>query len=245
MRRINIFNVSMDVATIDETVDFISDRISKGKFTQHVVVNVAKLVNVQKDNILSESVNGCDIINIDGMGVVWAARLLGHYVPERVAGIDLFIRLVGMAEIKKIPIFLLGADEVILDRVVCVISKKYRSIDIAGFHHGYFWNDEERVVTMIKKSGAKMLFVAISSPLKENFINKWRNKLGVTFVMGVGGTFDVIAGHVNRAPIWMQQAGLEWMYRVFQEPRRMWRRYLTTNSRFAVMLFGAWVRRRG
>ncbi|GGI98696.1 hypothetical protein GCM10007978_40640 [Shewanella hanedai] len=89
---------------------------------------------------------------------------------------------------------------------------------------------------MIRQSGAKLLFVAITSPKKENFINKWQDKLGVDFVMGVGGTFDVVAGKVKRAPLWMQKYGLEWLYRVIQEPGRMWKRYLVTNTKFAWLI---------
>jgi N-acetylglucosaminyldiphosphoundecaprenol N-acetyl-beta-D-mannosaminyltransferase len=103
-------------------------------------------------------------------------------------------------------------------------------------HHGYFWDDEEQVVEMIRRSSARLLFVAITSPKKENFINRWKDRLGVDFVMGVGGTFDVVAGKVRRAPVWMQRSGLEWAYRVAQEPRRMWKRYFTTNTKFALML---------
>lgn len=88
----------------------------------------------------------------------------------------------------------------------------------------------------IRASGAQLLFVAITSPKKENFINRWRDQLGVSFVMGVGGTFDVMAGKVKRAPRWMQRRGLEWLYRVIQEPRRMWRRYLVTNAKFGGLL---------
>jgi len=243
MKRIYVFDCPMDVATIDETVDYISDRMDRDKFTQHVVVNVAKIVNMQGDDYLSESVKNCDIINIDGMGVVWAARLLGYDIPERVAGIDLFHNLLARAAQRHIPIFLLGAERGVIERTAQVVANRYPGLDIAGFHHGYFWQEEERVVELISKSGAKMLFVAISSPLKENFINKWRDKLGVTFVMGVGGSFDVVAGRVSRAPQWMQRMGLEWVFRVLQEPRRMWKRYLVTNSRFALMLLDAWRRR--
>ena len=116
------------------------------------------------------------------------------------------------------------------------MKENHPNLNIAGTHHGYFWDDEEAVVNRIKESGAKLLFVAITSPKKENFINKWQDKLGVNFVMGVGGTFDVVAGKVNRAPKWMQNAGLEWLYRVLQEPGRMWKRYLVTNSKFAWLL---------
>ncbi|KLN63536.1 MULTISPECIES: WecB/TagA/CpsF family glycosyltransferase [Vibrio] len=236
MQRIMVMNSPMDSGTMTETVDLIKSRISDKQFTQHVVVNVAKIVNMRKDEALSESVTECDIINIDGMGVVWGARFLGHQVPERVAGVDLFHSLNAMAEEESFPVFYLGAEESIVQETAARMHKKHPDLAIAGTHHGYFWDDEESVVQLIKQSGARLLFVAITSPKKENFINKWRDQLGVDFVMGVGGTFDVVAGKVNRAPSWMQKYGLEWLYRVIQEPRRMWKRYLVTNSKFAWLL---------
>lgn len=218
---------------MDETVDFIKDRIQANQFTQHVVVNVAKLVHMQKDAQLRESVEACDIINIDGMGVVVGARFLGHDVAERVAGLDLFHNLIAMSEQEGMPVYLLGATDEVVTETARRLQAEHPKLKLAGYHHGYFWDDEEAVVDKIKASGARLLFVAITSPKKENFINKWQDHLGVSFVMGVGGTFDVVAGKVNRAPLWMQKYGLEWFYRIVQEPRRMWKRYLVTNSKFA------------
>jgi N-acetylglucosaminyldiphosphoundecaprenol N-acetyl-beta-D-mannosaminyltransferase len=236
MHRINFLNAPMDIATMQETVSFIEDRIEKKLFLQHVVVNVAKIVNMQKDPVLEESVKACEVINIDGMGVVFGARFLGHDVPERVAWVDLFHELLAMSAKRDFPVFLLGATEEVVNKTVEVVKEQNPNLNIAGYNDGYFWDDEEAVVTKIRESGAKLLFVAITSPKKENFINKWQDKLGVDFVMGVGGTFDVVAGKVKRAPQWMQRAGLEWLYRVIQEPRRMWKRYLITNSQFAYLI---------
>lgn len=237
MKRITFLNSPMDVATMDETVDFIKERILANQFTQHVVVNVAKLVHMQDDVELRESVEACDIINIDGMGVVLGARFLGQDVAERVAGVDLFHHLIAMSEQEALPVYLLGATDEVVSETARRLQAEHPKLKLAGFHHGYFFNkegdDEEAVVNEIKASGAKLLFVAITSPKKENFINKWQDRLGVSFVMGVGGTFDVVAGKVNRAPLWMQKYGLEWFYRIVQEPRRMWKRYLVTNSKFA------------
>ena len=185
---------------------------------------------------MADSVKACDIINIDGMGVVLGARFCGHTIPERVAGVDLFHALLAMSARRAFPVFLLGAEKAVVDKTTDVVEKLYPGLKVVGHHHGYFWDDEEAVVSQIKASGAKLLFVAITSPKKENFINKWKDKLGVDFVMGVGGTFDVVAGKVKRAPLWMQEYGLEWLYRVIQEPRRMWKRYLVTNSQFAWLL---------
>lgn len=236
MERIEFLGSPMDSATMAETVDVIAERIQKKEFLQHVVVNVAKLVNMQKDLQLAESVKACDLINIDGMGVVLGARFLGHDIPERVAGVDLFHNLLDMSVEKKFPVFLLGAQEEIVAKTVGKVKEQHAGVEIAGYHHGYFWDDEEAVVNQIKESGARLLFVAITSPKKENFINKWQDQLGVDFVMGVGGTFDVVAGKVKRAPLWMQKFGLEWFYRVLQEPGRMWKRYAETNSKFAWLL---------
>ncbi|MGF1765616.1 WecB/TagA/CpsF family glycosyltransferase [Aliivibrio kagoshimensis] len=236
MSRIDFLNTPMDSLTMADTVHHIKSEITKGDFTQHVVVNVAKLVHAQKDTVLADSIKACDIINIDGMGVVWGARLCGHAVPERVAGVDLFHNLLTMSADNNFPVFLLGAEENVVTQTVENVQKQNPTLTVAGYHHGYFWDDEEAVVNMIRASGAKLLFVAITSPKKENFINKWQDKLGVDFVMGVGGTFDVVAGKVNRAPKWMQDNGLEWLYRIIQEPGRMWKRYLITNSKFSWLL---------
>ena len=234
--KFSMFGMALDGWSMDETVGLIRDRIRQGVFTQHVVVNAAKMVHAQKDAVLKESITSCDIVNIDGMGVVWGARLLGFEVPERVAGVDLFYRLIELSEVEIFPVFLLGADEEVVRKCSQTLLAKHPALKIAGYHHGYFWDNENEVVEEIRDSGAKLLFVAITSPKKECFINRWKSQLGVSFVMGVGGTFDVVAGKVNRAPVWMQRAGLEWFYRVIQEPRRMWKRYLITNTLFILML---------
>lgn len=236
MKRIEVLGAPMDAASMKETVNLIAQRIKEGVFTQHVVVNVAKLVNMRKDPELARSVSECDIINIDGMGVVWGAKFLGNDVKERVAGVDLFHELNAMAAREKLPVFFLGAKDEVVQKTVEVMQDKHPDLIVAGFNHGYFWDDEAALVEKVRSTGARLLFVAITSPKKENFINKWKDQLGVDFVMGVGGTFDVVAGKVKRAPVWMQKAGLEWFYRVLQEPQRMWKRYLVTNSIFAWLL---------
>ena len=218
--------------TMQETVSEIDNRLRDGIFTQHGVVNVAKIVNMREDPDLYNAVVACDIINIDGAGVVFAGRWLGLGIPERVAGIDLFHELLELAQRRQIPVFFLGAKEEGLDTAVSNIRRDYPSLIIGGWHHGYFWEDEASVVEKISASGAKMLFVAITSPKKEIFIQRWKDDLGVQFVMGVGGTFDVVAGETKRAPVWMQRVGLEWFYRLIQEPGRMWQRYFYTNLVF-------------
>lgn len=229
--------------TMTGTLAAIEERLDRGLFTQHGVVNVAKLVNMRRDPDLREAVGACDIINADGMGVVWGGRFLGLKIPERVTGIDLFFELLKLAVARGEKVFLLGARQHVVERAAANLALRYSGLDITGWHHGYF-EDEGQVVEAIRKSGATMLFVAMSSPRKELFINRWSASLGVKFAMGVGGTFDIVAGEVRRAPLFMQRAGLEWLFRVMQEPGRMWKRYLTTNVAYAWLLLREKIRGR-
>lgn len=235
-KTVSFLGVEAHPWTMEETLNTIEDWIDQSRNVQHVVVNVAKIVNAQKDPELKSSIEACDIVNIDGMGVVWGARLLGHQIPERVAGIDLFYRLIELSQRKGYPVYLLGARSEVIEKAVANLRERFPGLVIAGSHHGYFWDEEDEVVEEIRASGAKLLFVAITSPKKENFIRRCGERLAVNFVMGVGGTFDIVAGVSKRAPLWMQRFGLEWLYRVLQEPGRMWKRYLITNTKFLVML---------
>jgi N-acetylglucosaminyldiphosphoundecaprenol N-acetyl-beta-D-mannosaminyltransferase len=226
-------NSPVDVLSMQETIDIIDDSIRDRKSLQHIVVNAAKLVNMQEDEELYQSVVDSDIINADGMAVVWAAGFLGTPLPERVAGVDLMQELVILASKKNYRIFFFGGREEVVTEVVRKYTNVFGKEIIAGYRNGYFNKDEEpNIAAQIAESKADILFVAISSPTKEIFLNTYKERLKVPFIMGVGGSFDVVAGKVKRAPLWMQKSGLEWFYRFLQEPGRMWKRYLVTNSLF-------------
>jgi N-acetylglucosaminyldiphosphoundecaprenol N-acetyl-beta-D-mannosaminyltransferase len=232
-KRITILNTPVDALSMENTLRIIDDSIKNKQTIKHVVVNAAKLVNMQKDKKLFDSVVSSDIINADGQSIIYAAKLLNKKLPERVSGIDLMEKLVELAYLRKYRIFFFGAKEAVLKKVISFYSKKYSPNIIAGFRNGYFSaSDEMDIVNEISFSNPDILFVAISSPKKEIFLNKYKNNLNVPFVMGVGGSFDVIAGITKRAPYWMQKIGLEWFFRFLQEPRRMWKRYLITNILF-------------
>ena len=203
-----------------------------------MVVNAGKLVAMQKDQQLLESVNSSNLINADGQAVVWASRLLKKPLKQRVAGIDLMHKLVAMAHENKQKIYLLGANQQVVEKVAKTYANQYSQELVAGYRDGYFSPQQEvQIATDIAQSGAQLLFVAISSPMKENFLYKHRDILqGVHFIMGVGGSFDVVAGLTKRAPLWMQNAGLEWFYRFAQEPKRMWKRYLVGNTTFIYLV---------
>lgn len=223
-----------DNLSMKETIHAISEAINKHSQIHHVVINAGKIVSMKQDHELRESVNNADIINIDGQAVKWAAQFLNKPVKERVAGIDLFEKLINLAYENNYKVYLLGATDEVLQGVVHKISSIHNKKIIAGYQNGYFSDYEEpEIVSKIKESQPNMLFVAISSPKKEIFLNKYKEDLkNVNFIMGVGGSFDVYSGLIKRAPIWMQKYGLEWLYRFLQEPQRMWKRYLIGNSKF-------------
>lgn len=238
MENINILNTKIHNLSTQETLEKIKRTIQDKKQIHHVVVNAGKIVAMQTDIELQKSVNESDLINADGQGVVWASRFLGKPLKERVAGIDLMESLVKVAHIKKYKIFFLGAKEEVVKAVVDKYSKEFSPDIIAGYRNGYFDRmEEKKIAKQISRSEANILFVAISSPTKENFL--YRNKKAlhtVNFIMGVGGSFDVVSGRVKRAPVWLQNAGLEWFFRFAQEPKRMWKRYLIGNTKFILMV---------
>jgi N-acetylglucosaminyldiphosphoundecaprenol N-acetyl-beta-D-mannosaminyltransferase len=235
--RINIFNLPIDAITMNETLSQIENAIDNKRPIHHVVLNAYKIVSAQNDSKLKESIINCDIINADGQAVVWASRFLNKPLPERVAGIDLMEQLVLLASRKNYKVFFLGAEEKIIRKVIENYISKYGPEIVAGYRNGYYSKEEEKDIALqISKSNPDILFVAISSPKKEIFLNTYKNVINVPFIMGVGGSFDVVSGAVKRAPVWMQKFGLEWLYRFYQEPRRMWKRYLIGNTQFIFLI---------
>ena len=236
--RIDLLATPIDALTMTQTINLIDDSIRGNGNIQHVAVNAGKIVSMQKDGDLYESVVNCDIISADGQSIVWGARFLGKYLPERVAGIDLMENLIELAYQKKYKCFFFGAKEEVVNKLVTIYSEKYGADIVAGYRNGYYQKEEESaIVRQIADSGAQMLFVAITSPKKEIFLNTYKEILkNVNYTMGVGGSFDVIAGLTKRAPIWMQKMGLEWFYRFAQEPKRMWHRYWVGNFQFIQLL---------
>jgi N-acetylglucosaminyldiphosphoundecaprenol N-acetyl-beta-D-mannosaminyltransferase len=237
--RIELMNVPVDVMTLSETLREIEASMISRIRLQHVALNVAKLVSLQKDTALREDVASADIVGIDGMGIVLAVRVLGHKDVPRVSGIDLMNNVLSLCADKGFRPYFLGAKPGVVGQAVSVAVKKYPNLQFAGFQDGYFSEDDEPfVMEAVKAAGADCLFIGMPSPRKERLLRTWRDKLDVPFIMGVGGSIDILAGTTKRAPQWMQRTGFEWVYRIYQEPGRMWRRYLTTNTKFAFMLLG-------
>ena len=235
--RVEFLGVPIDALTLDETVAKAVTAMQTRDRCQHVALNVAKLVKMQSNEELRRDVLNSDIIGVDGMGIVWGARLLGLDIPERVTGIGLFERMIAICAQQGFRPYFLGAQEDVLKSALDNLRIKYPALQIAGWRDGYFdVNQEDEVILAIRESGADCLFIGLPTPQKERLLAKFRDKLDVPFIMGVGGTFDVVAGAVNRATVWVQDTGLEWLYRLLQEPRRLFWRYFTTNTAFALLL---------
>lgn len=236
--RYPILNTYVNAISMDETIAEVEKIIKAGKPTQHVVINALKVNLMNENKELQKIVNACPLINADGASIVWAAKKLGVPLTERVAGIDLFENLVKLAAERGYKIYLFGAKEEVVTKVKDIFEKQYPTIQIVGYRNGYFTEaDEPEIVRNMAESGADMMFVAFSSPKKEFWVNKYLHDLNIPFVMGVGGSFDVVAGVTDRAPKWMQDHGLEWFYRFIQEPRRLWNRYVVGNWKFVAYTY--------
>jgi len=245
MSKASFIGVDIDVLTMKETLARVQEAMRTRKRQHHVAMNVAKFVKLRNDSELRSDIACSDIVGIDGMGVVFAARLMGINVPERVAGVDLMQEVIALCARQGYRPYFLGARQDVLDSAIANIKRQYPALEIAGAQHGYYTPQEEmRVVETIRDSGADCLFLALPTPAKEHFLAQHRDRLNVPFIMGVGGSVDVLANHVKRAPLWMQRSGLEWLYRVGQEPQRMWKRYLVTNTAFLVIVATALFRAR-
>lgn len=238
MKKVSFLSIPIDAMTMDETIVFIEESIRCNNKINHVGVNASKIVDMQTDKVLYNSVLSCNMISPDGMSVIWASKLLGKPITERVTGIDMMERLVELAYKKGYRCYFFGTKENIVKKLVDIYKEQYSDELIAGYRNGYYSEDEEESIAIeIGHSGADLLFVAMTSPKKEIFLDKYSNHLAsIKFTMGVGGSFDVLSGNIKRAPLFIQRCGLEWFYRLIQEPRRMWKRYTIDSIKFMILV---------
>lgn len=230
---VRLFGLTVDELSLAETVDRVEDFIREGGVHQHVAVNVDKVTAASRDPRLRDIINGSDLVSADGLPIVWASRWVGRPLRERVTGVDLMFALIPRAEKAGHRVFFLGAREGVLEAVLARLQREHPGLLVAGVQDGY-WPDgeDERIAHAVAATRPDILFVALPSPRKERFIAAWKDVIGAPFVMGVGGSFDVYAGRVKRAPRWLQRVGGEWLFRLLQEPSRLWRRYLVADLRF-------------
>jgi len=241
IEEVRLFGLKMNPWPKQKFVEEIEKNIiSRKDFQQVSSLNSAMFVYALKDPKLKEAINSSFFVNIDGLPLAWALRWLGYKDAQRASCPEIFFELLNLCQIKGYKPFFLGAEPEIIQKAVTGIKEKYPKIQIGGYHHGYFSEEEEsKIADEIRASKSDMLFLGISSPKKELFVQKYLKHMNVPFTFGIGGVFDIIAGKTKRAPIWMQNCGLEWLYRLYQEPSRMWKRYLVTNTLFIYYILKA------
>jgi N-acetylglucosaminyldiphosphoundecaprenol N-acetyl-beta-D-mannosaminyltransferase len=243
--RAHVLGCQIDRLDMPQTLARCEDLIARREFAQHVAINASKLVAMQRDPELRRIVEDCELVSADGQAVVWASRLMGDPLPERVAGIDLMEELFGLAERRGFRVFILGAKADVLQQARGKIMARHPRLKLVGTRDGYFTAEEDAAVAEeVRRAHPDILFVAISSPRKEYWLGRYGRDIGVPFVMGVGGAIDVVAGITQRAPRPLQRLGLEWAYRLAQEPHRLWRRYAVTNIEFVSLVVRGLARRR-
>ena len=220
-----ILGVPVIPYTMDEAVTKLTQDTLQNKRNFVVTANAEIIMIAQDDKeyktLLSET---ADLVLPDGAGTVWAGNYLGYSIPERVAGYDLYLRLLEEAACKKIPVYFFGGKPGIAELAAAEGKRRWPGLNVAGCRNGYFSAEEEpEIIKGINHSGAAMLFAALGAPKQEKWLAKYREELNPCLLMGIGGSFDVLAGKVRRAPKWMQDARLEWFYRLVKQPSRFGR----------------------
>jgi N-acetylglucosaminyldiphosphoundecaprenol N-acetyl-beta-D-mannosaminyltransferase len=236
--RIELLGCPIDNLSLPECISKIEEFIVSRKPHQYIAINADKIVKLHKDPSFKKILLESNLNIVDGQPLMWISRLKGKPVKQRYGGIDIIDGFLPVAQAKGYKVYFLGATEDVVQKVIEKYSKEYPKLRIAGYRNGY-WTEEQEplIIREIKNTRVDVLFLAMGSPKKEVFLSRYLKELSIPFVMGVGGAFDVIAGKTVRAPKWMQSAGMEWLWRVFQEPRRMFKRYLVSNTNFLAIAF--------
>jgi len=245
IREINAFSIKINPLYRADFLSLIESGIKDGKQIAQFGVNSATINDIVRNEEFRVVINNADLVHIDGMSVVWALRSFGYEVPERVATPDLADDVLDLANKEKMSIFLFGAKESTLSLCCANIENKYPDLKISGSRNGYYQPDEEQAIfDMINRAEPDILLLGMSSPKKELFFESYRQKLRAKYILGVGGYFDIVSGRIKRAPRWMQNSGMEWLYRLMQEPRRLWKRYLIGIFQFFWLVTKEKLRRR-
>ncbi|WP_447584582.1 WecB/TagA/CpsF family glycosyltransferase [Streptococcus pasteurianus] len=231
---VDILGVKIHPLTMTETVETVEQEFIQKKIPLHLMgVNADKINQCIDNPEMKEIVNNCAIVNADGASVVLAGKYLGVNIPERVAGIDLMQELLSLSEEKEYTVYFLGAKEDVIQKMLTNFQQSYPKLKVAGYQNGYFKDDEvDRISLDIATKSPQIVFVGITSPKKEILIEKFMKDGIESVFMGVGGSFDVLSGTIKRAPMWMQKVNLEWLFRVANEPRRLFKRYFIGNTKF-------------
>lgn len=221
VNRVSVLDLPVDAVNFEGVLDWVKRNVSVPGFKRIVAVNPEKVMAARRDPELKEFLTASDLLIPDGIGVVYAVRLLHGINISRVAGSDLMPAICGLAAQEGFRVFIYGAKPEVNARSVEILKKRFKGLDIAGSGHGYIPDNEmDELVNNINASGADILFVALGSPRQEQWMLKYGPRLNVKVAQGIGGTLDTIAGNVKRAPAFFQKLHLEWFYRLVSNPKR-------------------------
>ncbi|MDD4321456.1 MAG: WecB/TagA/CpsF family glycosyltransferase [Acidaminococcaceae bacterium] len=221
LKTINVLNVPVNPFSMQETLDCLLARLEAGQKTWVITANAEIIMLGQNDSEYMHLLQKATMVLPDGAGTVWAGRTLGYDVPERVAGFDLFLELIKLSAVQHYKIFFLGSAPGVAEIAKKRCEAMAPGVEIVGIHDGYFTEAESKeIVAEINKSGANLLFAALGAPKQEFWLNRFADAINADLCMGIGGSFDVLAGKMERAPKWMQEASLEWFFRLYKQPSR-------------------------
>lgn len=231
MSRIKFLNTEVDNLTMKEAIQKIDELASNKKPSYVVTPNVDHIVKIESDNEFKQVYNEADLILTDGMPLIWISKLKGSPIKEKVSGSDLFPEVCKLAAEKGYKIFLLGAAEGVAAKAAVNLKLKFNGLNIVGTYspsYGFEKSLDEinNIISIINKSKPDILAVGLGAPKQEKFLYKFKERLNVPVSLAIGASIDFEAGNINRAPKWMQNSGLEWLYRLLKEPKRMFKRYL-------------------
>lgn len=244
-RRIEFLGCPVDRLTSAELLAELTDDV-RSRAPARVIqfMNANKVAMVRKDPEMAALLERADYVLADGQPMLPLAKLLGQDIPERIDGIGLMRKLLELADREKFSVYFLGAKQEIVETCVRKVAEEFPGVRMAGFRNGYFKKEDiPGIAAAVNEAAPDFLFLGMGSPVKEKLADEWREEFGARVIQGVGGSFDVMAGLVKRAPVWMQRMCIEWLYRVIQEPRRMFWRYMVTNGACLWVFAKAFVRR--
>lgn len=233
MERCHIFGIGVDRVSMSAAARWALEAVNNRTPKTIITLNPEMVERAQRDPEFSDTLDKADLVVADGAGIVWACGLLDEGVPERVPGIDLMLEIVRLGAADGLRVYLLGAKPGIARKASKALTERYPGLDVVGSHHGYFDSSEEPdILNHIRETAPDVLFVGIGGGKGEKWCKSHKHNLRIPLSMGVGGSFDVVAGCVKRAPGWLQRANLEWLYRLIRQPSRIGRQ--TTLLAFAL-----------
>lgn len=242
MSRMKFMNTEIDNLTMKETIDEIDKLIKKDKNAYVVTPNIDHIVKLETDKELQEVYKDADLILTDGKPLIWISKFYKTPIKEKISGSDLFPLLCEMAAEKGYNMFFLGAGEGVANKAAQNLTNKFPKLNIVGTYSPPFGFEKdkkeiEKIINMVNKANTQILIVGLGCPKQEKFIHKYRKELNVPISLGLGASLDFEAGNIKRAPKWMSDNGLEWLYRLSKEPKRMFKRYIVDDVKIFKLMF--------